>query len=87
MRGAIEIPKDECPPGSGSIQRHCIRQAGIGLGESHRARRPTGYNLLHFSVLSHALPPVAGVDGLLGLDFFRGQILTLDFRGGHITLS
>jgi hypothetical protein len=33
------------------------------------------------------LPPGAGVDGLLGLDFLRGQSLTIDFRSGEITLS
>src|SRR5580704_12718960 len=47
MRG-IERPKGECPPRSGSVQRDCIRQAGIGLGECDRAPRPAGYNLLHF---------------------------------------
>ena len=39
-----------------------------------------------FPVLGHTLPPSAGVDGLLGLDFFRGQSLTLDFRAGQLTL-
>ena len=38
-------------------------------------------------VLSHTLPPTAGVDGLLGLDFFREQRLTIDFRRGTITLK
>src|SRR5438874_2365008 len=40
-----------------------------------------------FPVLGHTLPPSAGVDGLLGLDCFRGQSLTLDFRTGQVTLS
>ncbi|HEX9001532.1 MAG TPA: retropepsin-like aspartic protease, partial [Blastocatellia bacterium] len=40
-----------------------------------------------FSVLCHNLPPSAGVDGLLGLDFFRGQTLNIDFRTGLITLD
>ncbi|MGI0014446.1 MAG: retroviral-like aspartic protease family protein [Nitrososphaera sp.] len=35
-------------------------------------------------VLCHTLPPSSGIDGLLGLDFFRGQSLTLDFRTGKI---
>jgi predicted aspartyl protease len=39
-----------------------------------------------FPVLCHTLPPSAGVDGLLGLDFLRGQILTVDFRNGRLTL-
>src|SRR3954468_975965 len=40
-----------------------------------------------FPVLGHTLPPSAGVDGLLGLDFFRDQILTLNFRTGQATLG
>ena len=40
-----------------------------------------------FPVLGHTLPPSAGVDGLLGLDFLRSQSLTLDFRAGHVTLA
>jgi hypothetical protein len=39
-----------------------------------------------FPVISYTLPPSAGVDGLLGLDFLRGQSLTVDFRTGEITL-
>jgi hypothetical protein len=38
-------------------------------------------------VLGHTLPPSAGVDGLLGLDFLRGQNLILDFRTGQVTLA
>ncbi|MDE2842501.1 MAG: retropepsin-like aspartic protease [Chloroflexota bacterium] len=38
-------------------------------------------------VLCHNLPSGAPFDGLLGLDFFRGQRLTLDFREGLITLD
>jgi hypothetical protein len=41
-------------------------------------------NVHNFPVLGHTLPPSAGVDGLLGLDFLRGQSLTLDFRSGHL---
>ncbi len=40
-----------------------------------------------FPVLSHTLPPSAGVEGLLGLDFFRGQSLNVDFRTGQVTLA
>jgi hypothetical protein len=40
-----------------------------------------------FPILAHTLPPSAGVDGVLGLDFLRGQALTIDFRAGQITLS
>jgi len=40
-----------------------------------------------FSVLAHTLPPSAGVDGVLGLDFLRGLILTIDFRNGRLTVA
>jgi predicted aspartyl protease len=40
-----------------------------------------------FPVLGHTLPPSAGVDGLLGLDFLREQIITIDFCSGRITLA
>jgi len=44
-----------------------------------------GQEKADFPVLCHTLPPSAGVDGLLGLDFIRGQRLTVDFRSGQIT--
>ena len=40
-----------------------------------------------FSLLAHELPPAVTVDGLLGLDFFRGLVLTLDFARGRIDLT
>jgi len=43
-----------------------------------------GHERLGFPVLGHTLPPSAGVDGLLGLDFFRGLVLTLDFAAGQV---
>lgn len=46
-----------------------------------------GQERASFPVLCHTLPPSASVDGLLGLDFFRGRSLTIDFRGGQITLA
>lgn len=45
-----------------------------------------GQERTHFPVLCHTLPPSAGLDGLLGLDFVRGQTLTIDFRSGAIKL-
>lgn len=45
-----------------------------------------GHERSGFPVLGHTLPPSAGVDGLLGLDFFRGLSLTIDFRVGQLTL-
>lgn len=46
-----------------------------------------GHHRSHFPVLCHTLPPSTGVDGVLGLDFFREQILEIDFRAGEITVA
>ena len=46
-----------------------------------------GQERANLPVLCHTLPPSAGVDGLLGLDFFRGQSLVVDFRSGQISLG
>jgi len=46
-----------------------------------------GQTRASFPVLSHTLPPSAGIDGLLGLDFLRGQNLVIDFRLGSISLG
>ena len=40
-----------------------------------------------FPVLGHTLPPSAGIDSLLGLDFFRERSLTIDFHTGRVTLA
>lgn len=41
----------------------------------------------NFAVIAHDLPPSASVDGVLGLDFLRGSILTVDFVEGEIELE
>jgi hypothetical protein len=46
-----------------------------------------GRHRLAFPVLAHALPPAVRIDGLVGLDFLRGSVLTLDFTAGRITLA
>lgn len=40
-----------------------------------------------FAVVCHTLPPSAGADGVLGLDFFRGHRLIVDFREGVVSLE
>lgn len=42
-----------------------------------------GQERSNFSVLAHTLPPSAGIDGLLGLDFVRGRVLNIDFAQGR----
>jgi hypothetical protein len=46
-----------------------------------------GRHAVGLRVLAHDLPVEAAVDGLLGLDFFRGLSLTIDFRAAQITLA
>jgi predicted aspartyl protease len=68
-------------------------QVTTGSGVEFAPRIPVhrlkalGHERLEFSVLAHTLPPSAGVDGLLGLDFMRGLTLTVDFREGKIVLK
>lgn len=37
-----------------------------------------GRTLENFPILCHTLPPTSSVDGVLGLDFFRGMYLVID---------
>lgn len=46
-----------------------------------------GQHRFGFPVIAHVLPASSAVDGLLGLDFLRGQALTIDFRAAQITLT
>lgn len=46
-----------------------------------------GRSVGDFLILSHTLPPTSQVDGLLGLDFFRGCRISVDFRNGTITIA
>lgn len=38
----------------------------------------------NFPIICHTLPQSANVDGLLGLDFFQGMVLRIDFISGKI---
>jgi len=46
-----------------------------------------GQQRQNFPVLCHTLPPSTTVDGVLGLDFFRGKRLVLDFSSGVATVE
>jgi hypothetical protein len=46
-----------------------------------------GVNKANYSVVCHTLPPSAGVDGVLGLDFFPGCVLTIDFVNNTLSLT
>jgi predicted aspartyl protease len=46
-----------------------------------------GQSRENLAILGHSLPPSAGVDGLLGLDFLLGTRLEVDFRAGTVCLE
>jgi hypothetical protein len=46
----------------------------------------SGNDRIVLPVVALTVPPGAGVQGLLGLDFFRGQTLKIDFRTGLLDL-
>ena len=46
-----------------------------------------GQHRFGFPILAHTLPVNASVHGLLGLDFLRGGVLTIDFRSGRISFG
>ncbi len=46
-----------------------------------------GQHRFGFPILAHTLPVSASVHGLLGLDFLRDGVLSIDFRSGRITLG
>ena len=53
----------------------------------HSSLTVLGQTRTNFPIQAHSFPPGTGHDGVLGLHFFRGQVLTLDFSKGEITLA
>ena len=45
-----------------------------------------GKEKTNFLVISHDFPPTASVDGVLGLDFLRENVLTINFKEGFIEI-
>jgi hypothetical protein len=45
-----------------------------------------GHTRTDFEIAALAPPPALTVDGLLGLDFLRGHVLTLDLARGRVGL-
>lgn len=64
--------------GSGGTRAGLIRVARLSAFDQVRVDHP---------VLWQRLPPTVQIEGLLGLDFFRGRVLTLDFLRGKIALD
>ena len=64
--------------GSGTTRAGFVRIGGL-LALSH--------SKFDYPVLWMPHPPSSMIDGLLGLDFFRGLVLNLDFSRGQIALQ
>lgn len=64
-----------------------------GSGVAYAPRLPVfristlGHEKTEFLVLAHTLPPSAGIDGLLGLDFMQDRVLRVDFRRSLVSLQ
>ena len=78
-----------CDPSAATERRQLTTASGVEFVPRVRVSKITalGKEQSGFAVLAHTLPPSASIDGLLGLDFFRGLNLNLDFRSGLILLT
>lgn len=77
---ALDNPEDEIyiTTGSGLIFVPKIKiQSLTALGKSKD-------NLI---IIAHDLPPTVSVEGVLGLDFLRDSVLTIDFVNGEVELD
>ena len=63
--------------------------SGVEFAPLVKLRRVSalGQETLDLPVLARTIPPTAGIDGLLGLDFLRDRVLNIDFRQGTLSLS
>ena len=76
-------------PGLSSDRVQVTTGSGVEFAPRVELQRLTALGLERYGlqVLAHTLPPSSGVDGLLGLDFFRGLRLSVDFRAGQLRLD
>ena len=70
-------------------RQRIVTGSGIEYAPRTTVRSATalGQKVASLDVLCHDLPPESGVDGLLGLNFFRQFTLTIRFRAGIIDLT
>ena len=76
-------------PGQESERVQVTTGSGIEFAPLMKLQRVValGQERVDLPVLAHTLPPTAGIDGLLGLDFLRDRLLEIDFRKGLLSLS
>ena len=73
-----DSPQVKVTMGSGVVQVPAIALSRISA---------LGQERTNFPILAYALPPTSTIDGVLGLDFMRGHLLTVDFRIGQLSLT
>ncbi len=71
-------PQIEVTMGSGIVQVPEITLSKLNA---------LGQDRFDFPILAHTLPSTSTFDGVLGLDFMRGQLLTVGFRIGQMSLT
>jgi predicted aspartyl protease len=66
-----------------------ITASGVAIGAKVIIPKFTalGKTKLNFEIATLALPKDVEADGVLGLDFFRGYELNINFKTGHIELK
>ena len=75
---------------SQAVGQHQVRagSGGVRVGLLSVARLTAfGRTELNFPLQWLPLPPATMLDGLLGLDFFRGHVLEIDFVRGYVELD
>lgn len=77
-----------CDPATSTSVQYMTTVSGTGSAPSLLvdSLEALGLKRSLVTVVAHGLPPQARIDGLLGLNFFRGLELNINFRKGEITL-
>jgi hypothetical protein len=77
-----------CDPALAKDRVQVTSGSGMECAVKSRVARFTALarTLEDFPILGYNLPPTGSVEGLLGLDFFRGCRVEIDFREGCIEL-
>lgn len=72
----------------GSVTVKTASSAGVASGVFRVARLSAlGVSRTDIPILSYSLPPNINFDGLLGLDFFAGCVLTFDFINNTVEFT
>ena len=75
------------PPDAKRIPLNTASGSQIGLKVVIPKFKALGKTRTNFEIVCYELPKAIGCDGLLGLDFFRGFELNINFKTGQIQLK